>query len=182
MAEETKAFDGEVLVIGATGTIGQATVKYLSGKVRSVKAGTRNPESENAKALAELEGVTVVKAGDAATIEAESKGVDVVFIVTPTADDCASLVVTFAKAAAAGGVSKFVAISIPYGDADTHKFARQFRALEAGLREVSRDTVFLRLTFFTDNHAVENVETIKGLGKVFCPIRADLPFATSAAQ
>jgi len=181
MADETKSFDGEVLVLGSTGTIGQATVKFLSGKVRSIKAGTRNPDSDKAKALAELDGVTAVKAGDAASIEAAAKGADVVFIVTPGVEECAALATAYAKAAIAAGVTKIVAISVPCAASDSHLFARQFRAVEAELREVSADTVFLRLPFFTDNQW-SNADTIKTLGKVFCPIKPDVAFATVAAR
>ena len=181
MADESKAFEGDVLVLGATGNIGQATVKFLSGKVRSIKAGSRNPDSDKAQALAALEGVTAVKASDAATVEAESKGVDAVFIVTPGCEDRAAVAISYAKAAAAAGVTKLVVISVPFKASDMHLFARQFRELEAGVREVSSDAVFLGLPFFTDNQW-GNAGTIKSMGKIFAPVKPDAAFVSIAAQ
>ena len=146
-----------------------------------MKAGTRNPDSDKAKALSALEGVTAVKASDAATVEAESKGVDAVFIVTPGCEDRASVAISYAKAAVAAGVSKIVVVSVPFKTSATHLFARQFRELEAGVREVSSDAVFLGLPFFTDNQW-GNAGTIKSMGKIFAPVKPDLAFSSIAVQ
>lgn len=51
-----------ILVIGATGNVGFATVTALAKRGLQVRAATRNPASEKAKNLAALDNVTVVKA------------------------------------------------------------------------------------------------------------------------
>ena len=52
-----------IVVIGAAGLQGGGVVKTLSGKDGwTVRAVTRNPDSDKAKALAEMPGVTVVSA------------------------------------------------------------------------------------------------------------------------
>ena len=70
---KTATFTGTVLVIGSSGTIGSAAVTALSsafGSGATIKAGTRNPDSDKAKELSKLAGVTAVKAdaGDAASV------------------------------------------------------------------------------------------------------------------
>lgn len=186
-AEESKTagFEGTVLVVGATGNIGQATVKALSAKYgasATIKAGTRSVESDKAKALAKLPGVTAVKAGasDASTVTEEAKGADVVVIITPGTENRAELAVAAARAATAGGVTNIAVVSVPFTDAHTHLFARQFRKLEAGVREVAEGVVFLKLPFFTDNNW-GNVATVKGMGKIFNSVKPDTAFVSVAA-
>ena len=51
-----------VLVLGSTGHVGNATINALVARGVATRAGTRDPSSEKAVALAALAGVEVVKA------------------------------------------------------------------------------------------------------------------------
>lgn len=173
-SKTTAAFTGTVLVTGATGNIGKALVNALAAAYPSatIKAGTRNTDSDKAKALAAISGVTVVKASDEASVTQEAKGADVVVIVPPGSEDRATLSVTAVKAAAAAGATNLVVYSVST-DGD-FLFARQFKELEAGVRAVSDTAVFLKLPFFTDNMWA-NAGTIKTMGKFFAPVPVDTP-------
>ena len=175
MASESKN-DFTVLVVGATGNIGKQVVTALSSKYpgATIKAGTRNPDSDKALALGGIDGVTVVKAHDSATIAEEAKGAEFLVIVPPGSEDRAAQGVAAAKAATAAGVTKIISYSVP-GVADV-LFARQFRELERGIRAVSANTIFLRLPFFTDNNW-GHAATIKGMGKIFAPVPVDVNYA-----
>ena len=181
MAEESKTFDGTVLVLGATGNIGQAAVKALSdkyGATATIKAGTRNPESDKAKALAKLPGVTAVKASAGGEgVAEEAKGADVVYVVTPGSEDRAELAISAVKTASGAGATNFVVVSVPFTAESTHLFARQFQKLDAGVREAAPTAVLLKLPFFTDNQW-GNAATIKSMGKFFAPVKPDAAYAT----
>lgn len=168
-AEESK-YDGTILVTGATGNIGFAAVRALSAAVGSsatIKAGTRNVEGDKAKALNELAGVTAVKASAAdGSLAEEAKGADAVYVVTPGAENRAELAVEIIKVAAAAGVKKIVAVSIPQFEGGTHLFQKQFEKLEKEAREAFEGVTFLRLPFFTDN-LYGFAGTVKGMGKIF---------------
>lgn len=179
MASESKTtdFSGTILVTGATGNIGKATVSALATKFPSatIKAGTRNPASDKAKALAAIAtSVKVVKAADSATISEEAKGAEFVVIVPPGSEDRAAVAVVAAKAAVAAGVAKIVSFSVPtLGDI---LFCRQFRELDAGVRAVASNAILLKLPFFTDNNW-GHAATIKGMGKIFAPVPVDIAYA-----
>jgi len=103
-----------VFVIGASGQIGSATVRNLSSKYREkvdIKAGVRNPD--NAEALKALPGVVVVKAtmGDESLVET-FKGVDTLYIVTPTVGNRASITNSTADSAKQAGVKHIGVVSL----------------------------------------------------------------------
>jgi len=78
---DTQSLD--VLVIGATGTQGQAVARRLLEGGHHVRALTRNPRSPSALALAS-KGVTLVQGDldEAASVEAAMRGADGVYLVT----------------------------------------------------------------------------------------------------
>lgn len=187
MADESKTggdFSGTVVVLGSTGNIGSATVNALSssyGGSATIKAAARNPESDKAKALAKLAGVSVVKGdmADPASVAEAVTGADVVIIVTPGAENRAQLAVNAAKAVAGAGVTNIAAVSVPFAEDSTHLFAKQFRELEAGVREAAPTAVFVKLPLFTDN-LWASAQTIKTMGKFFTPCAVDKPYVTVA--
>src|SRR5262245_61924354 len=73
-----------ILVAGATGRQGGATLRALVERGYPVRALTRHPESDKAQKLAAMKGVTVVKGdlGDPASLKAAVVGVYGVFCVT----------------------------------------------------------------------------------------------------
>jgi uncharacterized protein YbjT (DUF2867 family) len=72
-----------VLVLGATGNQGGAVARALLGRGHTVHAFVRNPDSDGAKALAEL-GATLVQGSfdDGESIANAAQGVDAVFVNT----------------------------------------------------------------------------------------------------
>ena len=143
-----------IVVIGATGNVGAATVRYLStlfGDVYSIVAGARNPESDGAKKLAELPGVTAEAAtmGDTASVSAIAKDAFSVFIVTPPTEDRAALAAKTAEDARAAGAKDLVIVSVAAADDDSILFGRQFKELEARVAALS--PTLLRLPMFLDN-------------------------------
>ncbi len=78
---------GKILVTGATGNIGRHVVSGLLDADADVRALTRNPDAAGLP-----DGVEVVRGdlSDPETLEAALHGVDVVFLLWPTADDSAT--------------------------------------------------------------------------------------------
>jgi uncharacterized protein YbjT (DUF2867 family) len=80
------ANDRTVLITGATGKQGGATARALKGSGFALRAMTRNPESDAAKAVASATGAAIVQGdlNDAASIRHALKGVWGVFAVQNT--------------------------------------------------------------------------------------------------
>jgi len=175
MASESKN-DFTVLVVGATGNVGKAVVSSLVSKLPgvTVKAGTRDPTGDKAKALAALAGVTPVKADTASSIADEAKGAEFAILVPPGSEDRGEFGAAAAKAIAAAGVTKVISFSIP--TTGSHMFARQFRTLDAGVRTANPGTILLKLPFFTENNW-GHASTIKGMGKIFAPVPVNVPYS-----
>jgi uncharacterized protein YbjT (DUF2867 family) len=135
-----------ILVLGATGTVGQETVKALKAKGVKVTAGSRDPKKANA-AL----GVPAIAWNweePAGFVEA-LKGFDTLFLLTPPATTTefawASSAVDAAKKA---GVKKIVRLSALGSDqnAETVHYKVEHAIKASGLAHV-----FLRPTFFHQN-------------------------------
>lgn len=125
-----------VAVFGATGAQGGAVAKALLGKDGfSVRAVTRNPDSDKAKALADS-GMAVVKAdlADPATLPAALDGAHAVFLVTDTWG--------LLFGAAAGNMDKAVELEIAQGKAvvDAAKAAGVAHFVYSGLEDVEEMT------------------------------------------
>ena len=75
-----------VLITGATGKQGGATARALAGKGFKLRAMTRNPDSDAAKAVASATGAEIVQGDldDAASLKNALKGVWGVFAVQNT--------------------------------------------------------------------------------------------------
>ena len=141
-----------VFVIGATGSVGSATVKALSVKYSSrvdIRAGVRNPDK--AGHLNSLAGVTVVKA-EMGTAELENtlRGVYSLLIIPPPAQNRAELATTTAASAKKAGVAHQVIISGGGVELNTD-FTKQWSEMEAGVKALGVAYTFLRLPFFIDN-------------------------------
>ena len=153
-AAPEKAAQPPVLVLGATGNVGAATVQELSKKGIPTRAGVRDPSSNKAANLAGLDGVDVVKAdmGEPDTLAAAMEGVAAMFVVTPGAENRADLVSTALTAAKAANVPHVVVISLPCVASDEAiLFKTQFSAIEASVRDADIPFSLLRLPMFIDN-------------------------------
>eukprot|EP00036_Acanthoecidae_sp_10tr_P019574 CAMPEP_0206304004 /NCGR_PEP_ID=MMETSP0106_2-20121207/9525_1 /ASSEMBLY_ACC=CAM_ASM_000206 /TAXON_ID=81532 /ORGANISM="Acanthoeca-like sp., Strain 10tr" /LENGTH=148 /DNA_ID=CAMNT_0053734809 /DNA_START=126 /DNA_END=569 /DNA_ORIENTATION=+ len=143
-----------VLVIGATGNVGTATVSALSSRGIVTRAGARDPSSDKAKALATQPHVESVRAdlGDPDSLPPALAGVSAVFIVTPGAENRAELVAAGVATAKTAGVSHIVVVSVPSVLADGDLiFKQQFNAIEADLKSSGVPATVLRLPMFLEN-------------------------------
>jgi len=156
-------------VIGATGLQGGATARALLGANVPVRALVRRPDSDTARALAEL-GADLVAADldDPDSLRTAFTGVDGVFaMTTPGPDRRTDREVThghaIADAAAAAGVPHLVYSSV--GGAERHTGVPHFDSkaeVEDYLVAQGLSTTFVRPVFFMDNFALFAPPTIEG--------------------
>lgn len=149
-----------VLVTGATGQQGGAVAKELLKKGFAVKAMTRKPESENAKALAAL-GAEIVfgDLNDAASLESALKGAWGVFAIQNTweagveaEEEQGKLIAEVAKK---NSVQHFVYSSVGSAHKNTGipHFDNKWR-VEEKIRELGFNSyVIIRPVFFMENFA-----------------------------
>ena len=127
-----------VLVTGATGTVGSALIPALQARGAAVRAMTRGRS---------VDGVETVVADlqDAASVAAALKGVDAVFLNSPSAPDAAELQIQFANLARDAGVSRFVLLSQYAARADSPvRFLRWHAEVEAHVEKIGLDYTVLR--------------------------------------
>jgi len=149
-----------VAVLGATGQQGGATARALLGAGASVRALTRRPDSDAARALAALGAdVVPVDLGEPAGLRAVFADVRAVFaMTTPGYEQRPDLEVAhghaIADAAAAAGAPHVVYSSV--GGAERHTGIPHFdskRDVEEYLIAQGLSTTFVRPVFFMDNFA-----------------------------
>ena len=153
-----------VFVIGATGSIGAATVTELAlanvekyGDKLDIRAGVRNPEK--ADKLKALPGVSVVQAemGPDKNLVETFKGVHTLFINTPGATNRRPLTVATAEAAKSAGVKHLVVVSgVSTGPmheelTKSSNLTHQWIEIESAIKQLGVPYTFLRLPWFMDN-------------------------------
>ncbi|XP_065833992.1 NAD(P)H azoreductase-like [Oscarella lobularis] len=170
------ALNRTIAVIGATGTVGSATVKTLSANYADqlkIVAGVRDPGK--AQSLSSLPGVSVVEANmnKSDELAITLKNVDYAFIVTPSTEDRALLVEAATEAARKAGVKFALVVSVTTADLSDTIFGKQFSLLEGSVSKVGIAHCFLRLPMFIDNNAVVNREGIREKGLYIGPLDPD---------
>jgi uncharacterized protein YbjT (DUF2867 family) len=161
-----------VLVIGASGNIGTATVVALSAKYAdkvAIRAGVCNPDkADKLKAIA---GISVVQAtmGEKENLKRILKEVDSLYIVTPGAKDRAPLTITTAEVAKEAGVKFLLVISVPTANLIDTIFGAQLSEIEDKVGKLGVPYTFLRLPFFVDNLWLFK-DSIVGQGAIYYPV------------
>ena len=163
-----------VLVTGASGNIGAATVSVLAEKYADkaeIRAGVRNPDKVPARP-----GVTVVKAvmGDKDQLKEPLKGVDVLFIVTPGAEDRAPLTIKTAEAAKEAGVKFILVVSAPNVFLPDTIIGKQLSEIEDKISKLGIPYSFLRLPMFMEN-MWGSKDTIVSQSAFYAPQSPDKP-------
>ena len=174
-----------VFVIGASGSIGSATVSALAAKYADkveIRAGVRNPDKapESIKAP----GVTIVQAvmGEKEKLKEIFKGVDALFIVTPGAEDRAPLTIKTAEAAKEAGVKFILVVSVPTAVALPDSIlGKQFNEIESKLSSLDIPNSIIRLPFFFENNWA-NKSTIVSQSVFYGPMSPDKLFASVAVE
>ena len=166
-----------VFVIGATGNIGSATVSTLASKYADkldIRAGVRNlDKADKLKALA---GVTVVQAemGAKEKLVETFKGVDVLYIVTPGAENRTPLTIATAEAAKAAGVKHIAVVGGLTTDVTGTLFSEQFTQIEGEIKKLGVPYTFLRLPLFMEN-IFGFKDTIVGQSSIYNPVDPTKP-------
>jgi uncharacterized protein YbjT (DUF2867 family) len=148
-----------VLITGATGKQGGATARALAGKGFALRAMTRNPDSEGAKAVASATGAELVRGdlNDAASLKDALKGAWGVFAVQNTweagvegEEEQGKRIATLAREA---GVQHFVYASVGSADRKTGipHFDNKARVEETVRGLAFPSHVILRPVFFMEN-------------------------------
>ncbi len=152
-----------VLVTGATGTIGSDLVRLLSNAGQHVRAFARSADRLTALSL---QGVEPVAAdfSDSARLISALDGVEVLVLITPSASEAADQASACISAARKTGVRKVVRLSAIKADAGGPTENTRLHALtEAEIRESGMEHVFLRPNFFMQNLFMV-IETIEANG------------------
>lgn len=166
---------GKILITGATGTVGTATVKALVARGADVRVGVRSTE----KAQKLGEGVTPVLLDHARpeTYAAAFEGVERVLLLTPFQPDQVEIGQRLVDAAKAAGVKHLVKISATGADQEPGiQLGRWHRATEKYVEASGIPWTVLRPASFADNFINYFGGTIKSEGKIY------LPFGTGAVS
>mmetsp|Transcript_30622 Transcript_30622/g.51739 ORF Transcript_30622/g.51739 Transcript_30622/m.51739 type:complete len:927 (+) Transcript_30622:81-2861(+) len=162
----------EMMVIGSSGSVGQATVKALANYAEdvSIKAGVRDVSSVKNAPLT-LEGVKLVSAdlNRPDLLPQELAGVQVAFIVTPGHVDRTNLTVTGIKACAGAGVGHIVVLSVCSVVKTETTFAKQFIPIEEAVAEAGVPYTIVRLPMFMDN-ILGQLENVAVKGEFYTPL------------
>ena len=174
-----------IFIIGATGSIGAATVTALSSKYADkvdIRAGVRS--LEKADKIRNLPGVQVVQAtmGDEKLSET-LQGVDTLYVVTPSTKNRAELTIATAEQAKKAGVKHIGVVSVASADKFTTDIiiGHQFVEIEKKVSELGVPYIFIRLPSFYENYWGFK-DTIKGEGAIYSPIDPEKPFTAVAAE
>jgi len=161
-----------VLVTGATGNCGFATVKYLQGKDVVIRAGVHDEK----KAAEKLKGLTadIVAIDGEKDMSSAFKGVDAVLIVPPQAKR-GEVTTGYINAAKAAGVKFIALISITLANDSETVFGKQFGPLEKAIQESKIPYSFIRGNFFMENF-YGNVGGIKATNAFYYPADANVKY------
>ena len=156
MTENRMSHDRIVLVTGATGRQGGATLRHLLARGWRVRALTRSPDSARARALAAV-GVEVVGGDldDRASLDSACRGVHGVFgVQDPWLHGVPREILqgkALADAAHQAGVRHFVYASVAMASEPTHVPHFESKgAIERHITSLGLDATFLRPVFFMD--------------------------------
>lgn len=150
----------KVLVLGASGYVGQATLGSLvkrHGVKLDIYAGVRNPSN-----FQKIDGVDVVQAdmGKPKELTQVMKDFDRVFIVTPGHEDRTQLVLNALDACKDASVEYALILSIPTVETDTI-FGKQLKPIEQAAKDSGlKGYSIIRLPLFIDN-LFANAQSIK---------------------
>ncbi|EWS73655.1 NmrA family protein (macronuclear) [Tetrahymena thermophila SB210] len=171
----------KIIILGATGLVGQATVKALVKQKIAVTAGVR--DISKAKELMAY-GAKVIQANmgfDQQKLANILSKFDVLFIVTPGHTDRINLTINTINAAKQANVKYIVMVS----DTSAHNydtiFGKQFGTIEQYIKQSGLSYCILRLPIFIDN-LWGSAESIKYQNTFYGPIDGNKKYITVAVQ
>jgi uncharacterized protein YbjT (DUF2867 family) len=171
----------KIVVVGSTGHVGTATLKYLAthvlGKEHKIFAGVRDVKSDKAQELAKLPGVNVVAAdmSQPATLASALQGVDAAFLITPGDSKRTELTCAAIDAAKDAKVKHIVVVSVLTAEIESVFGTKQTLPIEAHTKSAGVPYTILRLPLFIDNNWGHK-GSISGQGVIYGPQKGDAPF------
>ena len=158
-----------ILVTGATGTLGSQVVERLTATGAGVRAAVHTP----AKVAAfgdKVDETVVLDLADSGTYGAALEGVKKVFFLSPLSEDMVERDSAFVKAAAAAGVKHVVRQSGMGADPDSSiVLGRLHGAVEEAIRDSGLDWTFLRPNSFMQNFSTYQAESIRAHDAFYLP-------------
>jgi len=171
----------KIIVIGSTGHVGTATLKYLAthvlGKEHKIFAGVRDVKSEKAQELSKLPGVNVINAdmSQPATLASALQGMDNAFLITPGDLKRKELTCAAIDAAKDAKVKHIVVVSVLTAEVESVFGSQQIGPIEAHTKSAGVPYTILRLPIFIDNNW-GNKGSISSQGVIYGPQKADALF------
>jgi uncharacterized protein YbjT (DUF2867 family) len=174
-----------VLVTGATGNTGFATVKELVSRFPDLKisAGVHNPAKADKLAPFKEKGLQLVEFDSSKmnTMQNVMKGVDRVFIIPPPLEARSQFVRQVTDACKQGNVKFICLLSTLVANNPKLVFGQQWNEAERYIKESDISFTFLRFPMFHDNNFA-NAESVKSKGVFYAPLGPDKPIVTIAVQ
>ncbi|ALJ01430.1 SDR family oxidoreductase [Rufibacter tibetensis] len=151
-----------ILVTGATGTVGSATVKALSALGANVRAGVHSLiKGDNLKRLPGVD-LTEINFSRPESLAVAFTGVGTAFLITPFAQDQVEMAQQLVDAAKAAGVKHVVRLSVIGADAEPGiQIGRWHRQAEEYLKSSGLPSTMLRPSGFMQNFTNQYAPTIK---------------------
>jgi uncharacterized protein YbjT (DUF2867 family) len=151
MSPQSGSSPRRVIVVGASGYIGRATLGALASRHSDTVqafAGVRRPDT-----FEKMENVETVTAdmGDKAALAMTLKGYDAAYLVIPGDIDRTQLGINGIEAAKEAGVKFLLVLSVLSVGTETI-FGRQFAPIEEAAQKCGLDYAIVRLPIFMDNH------------------------------
>lgn len=169
--------NGQILVLGGTGTLGMSLVDQLAADGAKFIVGGRTRRMM--RVLSERgHHAVLADYNRPETLASAMHGVSAVFLLTPMVRDMACWTARAVNAARDNGV-RFILRASMYG-ADVNGFcglARLHGALDAAVRDSGIDCAFIRPMPYMQNFALRYAPMIRETGKIFLPLgAAALPY------
>lgn len=166
----------ELMVIGASGYVGVATINSLAAysKDFTIKAGVRDVSSAKNSSLVGA-GIKLVAAdmSKPKTLAPALSGVKVAFVVVPGHADRTALAIAGIKACKDAGVSHIVVLSVCSVVKPGTIFADQFIPIEEYTKSVGIPYTIVRLPMFMEN-VLGQMQTIATTQQFFTPLDSNL--------
>jgi len=188
-----------ILVTGSTGNVGSATVKHLARLLNennksgyTISAGVRNEQKAADKfkdiklnnSNNKLKFVNTETSSDNKTPEDKLKnafnGIDTLVVLPPGAGRV-EVALSYVEAAKSANVKNIILLSVSSAGNESVTFGRQWKEIEAAIKNTGINYVFIRSPFFLDNHW-GNVGSIKSQSAFYYPVKGDSKYVQTSTN